>query len=165
MILDLDSIPFFLDADRAGNDYSLFGGEFSGGSSGLVRFEGGELVLEFATEKSQYSMTSFKQERGEVVTRVIALSAIQSIEAKRWKPRSNAGDWKHFWNPKMIITTRSLKTLENIPTAQGNTLILTLEVQGLMDARAFAAQVMAMLAEHRLRYIESGAQRHLPPNT
>jgi hypothetical protein len=163
MILNIDSIPFFLDADKTENDYSLTGGELSGGSSGLIRFENGGLILEFATEKSEYSMTSYKQKRSEVQTRVIALSELQSIEAKRWKPKSDTGDWKHFWNPKLIITTRSLKALAGIPTTQGNTLILTLETQGLMNAQTFAAQVTAMLAEERLRLIESSGQQFLPP--
>ncbi|MCU0427623.1 MAG: hypothetical protein MUF71_18580 [Candidatus Kapabacteria bacterium] len=165
MILDLDSIPFFLDADKADNDYSLFSGEYSAGSSGLMRFENGELVLEIVTAMNEYSLTNFRTSRGDVTTRTIPLSMIQSIETKRWKPKSNTGDWKHFWNPKLIITTRSLKALEFIPTAQGNTLILTLETRGLANARAFAAQVTALLAEHRLRQIESGSgQKHLPPS-
>jgi hypothetical protein len=66
----------------------------------------------------------------------------------------------------MIITTKSLKVLENIPSARGNELMLTLEARGLQNARAFAVQVVALLAEERLQRIESGtAQKNLPPTT
>jgi hypothetical protein len=164
MILDLDSIPFFLDKDATDDKYSLFGGVYSSGSSGLLRFEGDTLVLEFITEKSEYSMTRYEPKRGDVQTRTIPLQAIQSIECKRWHIKKDTGDWKHFWNPKLIITTNSLKALEGIPSAVGSKLMLTLEVRGLQNARAFAAQVMTMLADERLRRIESGvSQRNLPP--
>ena len=165
MILDLDAIPFFLDKDATDDDYSMFHGEYSSGSSGVMRFESDALVLEFVTSLSEYSMTSFKQSRSNVQTRTIPLYLIQSIEAKRWKLNKKMGDWKHVWNPKLIITTRSLKALEGIPTAKGNTLVLTLEVRGLTNARAFAAQANALLAEERLRLIESGtSQKNLPPS-
>jgi hypothetical protein len=165
MILDLDAIPFFLDKDATDNDYSLFSGEYSSGSSGIMRFEDNALVLEFVTAISEYSMTSFKQSRSDIETRIIPLHLIQSIECKRWKFRNNTGDWKHVWNPKMIITTKSLKALEGIPSARGHELMLTLEVRGLQTARSFAAQAMALLAEERLQRIESGsAQKHLPPS-
>jgi hypothetical protein len=164
MILDLDSIPFFLDKDATDDDYSLFSGEYSSGSSGIMRFEDNALVLEFVTSLSEYSMTSFKQSRSDIETRIIPLHLIQSIECKRWKFRNNTGDWKHIWNPKMLITTKSLKALENIPSARGNELMLTLEARGLQNARAFAVQVVALLAEERLQRIESGSPKHLPPN-
>lgn len=163
MILDLDAIPFFLDKDVTDDDYSLFSGEFSSGSSGIMRFENNELVLEFVTAKSEYSITSFKQSRSDVQTRTIPLHLIQSIECKRWKMRNNTGDWKHIWNPKMVITTKSLKVLEGIPSARGNELMLTLEVRGLQSARAFAAQVTTLLAEERLQRIETRSLHSLPP--
>jgi hypothetical protein len=165
MILDLDAIPFFLDKDATDDDYSLFSGEYSSGSSGIMRFEDHALVLEFVTAISEYSITSFKQSRSDVQTRIIPLHLIQSIECKRWKFRNNTGDWKHIWNPKMIITTKSLKALEGIPSARGHELMLTLEVHGLQTARAFAAQAMALLAEERLQRIEAGpSQKNLPPS-
>ncbi|MBL7991653.1 MAG: hypothetical protein JNN25_09470 [Candidatus Kapabacteria bacterium] len=164
MILDLDSIPFFLDKDATDDDYSLFGGEFSSGSSGVMRFEDNALVLEFVTAIIEYSITSVKQSRTDVQTRVIPLHLIQSIECKRWKFRNNTGAWKHVWNPKMIITTKSLKALEGIPSARGHELMLTLEVRGFQASRAFAAQVTALLADERLRHIEAGQQKHLPPS-
>lgn len=165
MILDLDAIPFFLDKDATDDDYSLFGGEFSSGSSGIMRFEDNALVLEFVTSVIEYSITSVKQSRSDIETRIIPLHLIQSIECKRWRFRNNTGDWKHVWNPKMIITTKSLKALEGIPSARGHELMLTLEVRGLHNARAFAAQAMALLAEERLQRIEAGStQKHLPPS-
>lgn len=166
MILNLDAIPFFLDKDATDDDYSLFSGEFSSGSSGIMRFEENALVLEFVTAISEYSITSFKQSRSDVQTRIIPLHLIQSIECKRWKMRNNTGDWKHIWNPKMVITTKSLKVLEGIPSARGNELMLTLETRGLQNARAFAAQIVAILAESRLQQIEAGAaQKNLPPHS
>ena len=164
MILDLDAIPFFLDKDATDDDYSLFSGEYSSGSSGIMRFEDKALVMEFVTAKSEYSMTSYKQKRTDVQTRIIPLHLIQSIECKRWRFRNNTGDWKHVWNPKMIITTKSLKALEGIPSARGHELMLTLEVRGFQASRAFAAQVTALLADERLRRIEAGQQKHLPPS-
>lgn len=165
MILDLDAIPFFLDKDAKDDTYSLLSGAYSSGSSGVMRFEDNAIVLEFVTAQSEYSMTSFKQKRTDVQTRIIPLSAVQSLECKRWRFRNNTGDWKHIWNPKMIITVNSLKALNGIPSAVGNTLMLTLEVRGFQNARAFAAQVTAMLAENRLRMIESGTSRKsLPPS-
>jgi hypothetical protein len=161
MILDLDAIPFFLDKDVTNDDYSLFKGAYSSGSSGIMRFEENALVLEFVTDMSEYSMTSFKQSRSDIQTRIIPLHLIQSIECKRWKFRNNTGDWKHVWNPKMIITTKSLKVLEGIPSANGNELMLTLEVRGLQTARAFAAQATTLLVEERLQRIESGSAGQL----
>jgi hypothetical protein len=119
MILDLDSIPFFLDKDATDDDYSMFHGKFSSGSSGLMRFQSDALVLEFVTALSEYSMTNFKQSRSDVETRIIPLHLIQSLEAKRWKPKSNTGDWKHFWNPKLIITTRSLQGIGRHTDGEG----------------------------------------------
>ncbi len=157
MILDLDAIPFFLDKDVTNDDYSLFKGAYSSGSSGIMRFEDDALVLEFVTDISEYSMTSFKQSRTDIQVRTIPVHLIQSIECKRWKFRNNTGDWKHIWNPKLLITTKSLKVLEGIPTARGNELMLTLELRGFQTARAFAAQTMALVAENRMQRIEAGA--------
>lgn len=163
MIFDLDAIPFFLDKDATDDDYSLFSGEISSGSSGVMRFENNALVLEFVTSTMEYSATSFRQSRSDVQISTIPLSAIQSIECKRWKFRNNTGEWRHIWNPKMLITVNSLRALEGIPSARGNELMLTLEVRGLQNARAFAAQVMTLIAEQRLLRIESRSPNQLPP--
>jgi hypothetical protein len=167
MILDLDAIPFFLDKDATDDEYLMSSGEYfsSSGSSGVMRFEGGALVLEFVTSLNEFSLKRMKQSRTDVQTCIIPLHLIQSIECKRWRFRNNTGDWKHVWNPKMIITTKSLKALEGIPSARGHELMLTLEVRGLQTARAFAAQLTTLLAEERLQRIEAGsAQKHLPPS-
>jgi hypothetical protein len=165
MTLHFDAIPFFLDRDAVGNVYSLFGGQYSAGSVGVLKCTNEALILEFVTDTNQYSLTTFKQERSDIHTRSIPLSDVLTLEAKRWKTSSNTGDWKHFWNPKLVITTRSLKALEGIPTAQGNTLTLTLELRGLLAARGFAAAVNALIADERLRMIEATnfTTQSLPP--
>jgi hypothetical protein len=166
MILDLDAIPFFLDNDPAKNQYYLLNGVFSAGSSGVMRYEAGALILEYVSSKTEYSATGFKHSRSEVQIRSIPIEAVQSVEYKRWHFRSSTGEWKHIWNPKLIITTRSLKALEGIPTADGNMLMLTLKTKTIESARAFAAQITTLLAEERLRRIESSHERGsqaLPP--
>ena len=81
-------LPLFYYKDVTDDDYSLFRGEYSSGSSGIMRFEDGALVMEFVTAKSEYSMTSYKQKRTDVQTRIIPLHLIQSIECKRWRFRN-----------------------------------------------------------------------------
>lgn len=166
-MFEFDAIPFFLDKDATDSHFSITKGSYSSGSHGVLRYEHDALLIEFVTTKNEYTMTSLKQNRTDIQTRVIPLAMVQSLEYKRWRFRNNTGEWKHVWNPKLIITVNSLKALEGIPTAVGNKLMLTLEVRGRQAARAFAAQVMSLLAERRLERIEAGTQEylgtHLPP--
>lgn len=158
-----NSLAFWLDKEIGHSERNQSVGNKN--DTGLLSFEADEIILEFTAQKRELDDMALLKQQFDVQVRALPLSLIQTVEYKQWYPNWYAEGLKSFWNPKLVITVKSLMALEGIPNVRGNVISLTLEWKDRQVARALAAHITMLLAEERLKLIEEKGQKQLPPHS
>lgn len=122
------SIPFYND--------DVYGGFAI--QNGLIHVDSNFLTVEFETKDNVFKIVS----SGLQIIK-IPLNGIQSIEFK-----------KGFFSSKIILSTKSLKYLANIPGNESNTVTFKIKKKDKDLALMSVSQIQLLLAENKLNSLE-----------
>ncbi|WP_420128060.1 hypothetical protein [Longimicrobium sp.] len=109
---------------------------------GVLRTEGEGVVLEFTRARHLYGQSELLDD---IRTAVIPWFDIQSLEFRRRFPLRGV----------LILRTRSLRTLRDVPHTRGNEAVLYVARGDRLAARELAASVELALADHRLAALQA----------
>lgn len=119
---------------------------------GVLRTEPEGIELEFSVSENSYGQRP--RETSPIRTVTVPWRDIQSLV---YRPR-----W--FILGALVLRTRSLRTLEGVPGAQGNELTLGIARAERLPAREVAANVELILAGQRIEALDAPpVPRGLPP--
>lgn len=122
------SIPFYNDEVYAG--FAV--------QNGLIHIDSNFLTIEFETKDAVFKVVT-----SGLQTIRIPLNGIQSVEYK-----------KGFFSSKIIITTKSLKYLSNIPGNESNSITFKIKKKDRDLAHLSVSQIQLLMAEHKLNSLE-----------
>lgn len=122
------SIPFYNDEVYAG--FAV--------QNGLMHIDSNFLTIELETKDSVFKVVS-----SGLQTIKIPLNGIQSVELK-----------KGFFSTKIILTTKSLKYLSNIPGNESNSVTFKIKKKDRDLAQLSVSQIQLLLAENKLNSLE-----------
>lgn len=118
---------------------------------GVLRTEEDGIVLEFRRSETDFGTTASQDD---IRTVHVPWTEIQSLE---FRPRFP-------WRASLVLRTRSLRTLEDVPAVQGNEISLSIARGERLAARELAATVGLALADQRIAALEApSTPRALPP--
>lgn len=122
------SIPFYND--------DIYGGFAV--QNGLIHIDSNYLTIEFETKDAVFKVVT-----SGLRTIKIPLNGIQSVDFK-----------KGFFSSKIIIATKSLKYLANIPGNESNSVTFKIKKKDRDLAHLSVSQIQLLLAENKLNSLE-----------
>ena len=118
---------------------------------GVLRTEEDGLVLEFRRSETDFAT---KASQDDIRTVQVPWAEIQSIEYRL----------RFLWRAALVLRTRSLRTVENVPGVRGNEMTLSIARADRLAARELAATVEMHLADRRIAALDAPyAPPSLPP--
>lgn len=118
---------------------------------GVLRTEEDGMVLEFRRSETDFGTIASQDD---ICTVHVPWAEVQSLEYRRRFP----------WRASLVLRTRSLHTLADVPAVQGNEMSLSIPRGDRLAARELAATVSLALADQRLAALDASyAPPALPP--
>jgi hypothetical protein len=118
---------------------------------GVLRTEEDGIVLEFRRSETDFGTIASQDD---IRTVHVPWAEVQSLEYRR----------RFSWRASLVLRTRSLRTLEDVPAVQGNEMSLSIARGDRLAARELAATVSLALAESRIAALDAPyAPPALPP--
>lgn len=118
---------------------------------GVLRMEQDGIVLEFRRSETDFGTIASQDD---IRTVHVPWAEIQSLAFQRRFP----------WRASLVLRTRGLRTLEDVPGVRGNEVSLSISRADRLEARDLAATVEMTLADRRLAALDAAsAPPILPP--
>jgi hypothetical protein len=119
---------------------------------GVLRTQEDGIVLEFRRSETDFGTVA---SHDDIRTIPVPWAEIQSLEYRL----------RFLWRGALVLRTRSLRTLENVPGVRGNEMSLSIARGDRLAARELAATVGLFLADQRLAALDApSVPPALPPS-